>query len=89
VICNLIFSNGTSAGVACFYIQLTDIALQLTTNLAIPNVTYSTTSYYLLTPIYPLFLAQKMLSQPQIIFNFTDKNPQSINYPLDTFFALP
>lgn len=52
VICNIIFDAADPVGVACFFVLLTDIATQLTQNLGIPNIVYSTTSYYLLTPIY-------------------------------------
>jgi hypothetical protein len=88
IICNIIFEAGSHAGVACFYELMASIAKQLTNSLSIPNIQYSTTSYYLLTPIYPSFIAGNKL-QPQIIFNFTDKSSKNITFPTETFFELP
>jgi hypothetical protein len=85
IICNIIFSDDIPAGVACFYESMTEIAQQLTSSLSISNIQYSTTSYYLLTPIYPSFSTQGKF-QPQIIFNFSDKTSHNISFPTDTFF---
>ena len=88
IVCNIIFADDVPAGVACFYESMTEIAQQLPNSLSIPNIQYSTTSYYLLTPIYPSFATQNKF-QPQIIFNFTDKTSQNISFPSETFFELP
>jgi hypothetical protein len=88
VICNIIFDAADPVGVACFFVLLTDIATQLTQNLGIPNIVYSTTSYYLLTPIYATSESNN-ISSPAIVLNFTDKNTSNINFPQSLYLDLP